>query len=102
MSTSLKTLITKLNASARMATQRAANLCLANGHYEVDLEHLFLALLAGVTCEYEVRLILAREEVAAVQLSDGGGSHLGWDSFIATGEAESDRSDTQYELQPLQ
>ena len=45
MSTSLKTLITKLNASARMATQRAANLCLANGHYEVDLEHLFLALL---------------------------------------------------------
>jgi len=61
-----------------------------------------LALLAGVTCEYEVRLILAREEVAAVQLSDGGGSHLGWDSFIATGEAESDRSDTQYELQPLQ
>lgn len=45
MSTSLKTLITKLNASARMATQRAANLCLAHGHYEVDLEHLFLALL---------------------------------------------------------
>ncbi|MCR6480163.1 type VI secretion system ATPase TssH [Variovorax sp. ZS18.2.2] len=45
MSTSLKTLITKLNGSARMATQRAANLCLANGHYEVDLEHLFLALL---------------------------------------------------------
>ncbi|MDQ0073480.1 type VI secretion system protein VasG [Variovorax boronicumulans] len=45
MSTSLKTLITKLNASARIATQRAANLCLANGHYEVDLEHLFLALL---------------------------------------------------------
>ena len=45
MSTSLKTLITKLNGSARIATQRAANLCLANGHYEVDLEHLFLALL---------------------------------------------------------
>ncbi|WPG37505.1 type VI secretion system baseplate subunit TssG [Variovorax sp. EBFNA2] len=61
-----------------------------------------LALLAGVTCEYEVRLILAREEVAAVQLSDSGGSHLGWDSFITTCEAESDRSDTQYELQPLQ
>ncbi|WP_218508427.1 type VI secretion system ATPase TssH [Variovorax sp. dw_308] len=45
MSTSLKTLITKLNPSARAATERAANLCLSRGHYEVDLEHLFLALL---------------------------------------------------------
>ncbi|AMM25716.1 type VI secretion system ATPase TssH [Variovorax sp. PAMC 28711] len=45
MSTSLKTLITKLNPTARSATERAANLCLSRGHYEVDLEHLFLALL---------------------------------------------------------
>ncbi|WP_370682134.1 type VI secretion system ATPase TssH [Comamonas sp. GB3 AK4-5] len=45
MTTSLKTLITKLNSASRMATQRAANICMAHGHYEVDLEHLFLALL---------------------------------------------------------
>lgn len=45
MTTSLKTLITKLNSPSRMATQRAANICMAHGHYEVDLEHLFLALL---------------------------------------------------------
>jgi type VI secretion system protein VasG len=45
MSTSLKTLIGKLNPTSRMATERAANLCLSHGHYEVDLEHLFLALL---------------------------------------------------------
>ncbi len=45
MSTSLKTLIGKLNTTSRMATERAANLCLSHGHYEVDLEHLFLALL---------------------------------------------------------
>jgi len=44
MSSSLKTLITKLNAICRSATERAANLCIARGHYEIDLEHLFLAL----------------------------------------------------------
>ena len=43
MSTSLKTLISKLNAPCRAAAERAANLCIARGNYEVDLEHLFLA-----------------------------------------------------------
>ncbi|KQP12614.1 hypothetical protein ASF43_20440 [Pseudorhodoferax sp. Leaf267] len=41
----LKTLIGKLNDTTRRAAERAASLCMANGHYEVDLEHLFLALL---------------------------------------------------------
>lgn len=45
MSINLKTLISKLNDTARSATERAANLCIAQGHYEVDLEHVFLALL---------------------------------------------------------
>ena len=45
MSINLKTLIGKLNDSCRQAAERAANLCLSRGHYEVDLEHLFLALL---------------------------------------------------------
>jgi type VI secretion system protein VasG len=44
MSSSLKTLITKLNATCRSATERAANLCITHGHYEIDLEHLLLAL----------------------------------------------------------
>jgi len=43
MSTSLKTLISKLNDPCRAAAERAANLCLSRGNYEVDLEHLFLA-----------------------------------------------------------
>jgi len=43
MSTSLKTLISKLNDPCRTAAERAANLCIARGNYEVDLEHLFLA-----------------------------------------------------------
>ncbi|MGQ4660617.1 type VI secretion system ATPase TssH [Lysobacter sp. F6437] len=45
MSINLKTLIGKLNDPCRQAAERAANLCLARGNYEVDLEHLFLALL---------------------------------------------------------
>lgn len=45
MSNNLKTLITKLNATCRRAAERAASLTLSRGNYEVDLEHLFLALL---------------------------------------------------------
>lgn len=45
MSTNLKTLISKLNSTCRQASERAINICMAQGHYEVDLEHVFLALL---------------------------------------------------------
>ncbi len=45
MSNSLKTLISKLNDTCRRAAERAAGLCMARGNYEVDLEHLLLALL---------------------------------------------------------
>jgi type VI secretion system protein VasG len=45
MSQNLKTLITKLNDLSRRAAERAASLCMARGHYEVDLEHFMLALL---------------------------------------------------------
>ncbi|MFG6447107.1 type VI secretion system ATPase TssH [Roseateles sp. BYS180W] len=45
MATHLKTLISKLNASCRQAAERAASLCMSYGHYEVEPEHLLLALL---------------------------------------------------------
>jgi type VI secretion system protein VasG len=45
MSTPLKTLIAKLDTLCLNAATRAASLCLARGHYEVDLEHLLLALI---------------------------------------------------------
>lgn len=45
MASNLAALIGKLTPTARMAAERAANLCMTRGHYEVDLEHLFLALL---------------------------------------------------------
>lgn len=44
-STNLKTLISKLNKNCRLAAERAANLCMAHGHFEVEIEHLFLGLL---------------------------------------------------------
>ncbi|PJJ96063.1 type VI secretion system ATPase TssH [Lysobacteraceae bacterium NML03-0222] len=45
MTASLKTLIGKLNDTCRLAAERAAGICMSRGNYEVDLEHLFLALL---------------------------------------------------------
>jgi type VI secretion system protein VasG len=45
MDINLKTLIGKLNDTTRAAATRAAGICVGFGQYEVDLEHLFLALL---------------------------------------------------------
>ncbi|GAB3457817.1 type VI secretion system ATPase TssH [Massilia terrae] len=45
MDINLKTLIGKLNDTTRAAATRAANICVGLGQYEVDVEHLFLALL---------------------------------------------------------
>ncbi len=44
MTSNLKVLVGKLNDTCRGAAERAASLCMARGNYEVDLEHLFLAL----------------------------------------------------------
>jgi type VI secretion system protein VasG len=41
----LKSLIGKLNSTCRKALESAAGLCLAQTHYEVDLEHFFIKLL---------------------------------------------------------
>jgi type VI secretion system protein VasG len=46
MSHSLELLIAKLNATTRRAAEQAVVLCKQRGHHEVDLEHIFLALLA--------------------------------------------------------
>jgi type VI secretion system protein VasG len=45
MDINLKTLIAKLNDVTRTAATRAAGICVGLGQYEVDIEHLFLALL---------------------------------------------------------
>ena len=45
MDINLKTLIGKLNDTTRAAATRAASICVGLGHYEVEVEHLFLGLI---------------------------------------------------------
>ena len=52
MDINLKTLIGKLNDSSRTAATRAAGICVGQGHYEVDIEHLFLALIEQPNCDF--------------------------------------------------
>ncbi|MGH8780405.1 type VI secretion system baseplate subunit TssG [Paraburkholderia sp.] len=61
----------------------------------VALERM-LTLLAGVTLEYEVSLVLRRAEVGPSHL--GAGARLGWDAFLCTQDADRDRADARYEL----
>lgn len=61
----------------------------------IALERM-LMLLAGITIEYEVSLVLARDEVGMSRL--GKGARLGYDAFLCTRSAERDRDDARYEL----
>ncbi|MGF6274639.1 type VI secretion system protein VasG [Massilia sp. UYP11] len=45
MDINLKTLISKLNDTTRLAATRAASICMGLGQYEVEVEHLFLGLI---------------------------------------------------------
>lgn len=49
----LKSLIGKLNKVCRSALEAAAGLCLAQTHYEVDLEHLLIKLLEATQTDLE-------------------------------------------------
>lgn len=66
MSNNLKTLISKLNPTCRRATERAANLCMSRGHYEVDLEHLLLSLLESAPNDFT--LLLKRYDISVSAL----------------------------------
>jgi type VI secretion system protein VasG len=66
MSNNLKTLIAKLNDTARTAASRAANICVGLGQYEVDIEHLFLALLEQERSDFVT--IARRSEISLTAL----------------------------------
>ncbi len=66
MTLNLKTLIAKLNDTSRVAATRAASICVGLGQYEVDLEHLFLALLEQERSDFVV--IARRCGIATSQL----------------------------------
>jgi type VI secretion system protein VasG len=65
MSINLKTLIGKLNETSRTAATRAASLCVSLGQYEVDIEHLFLALLEQPKSDF---VIIARQSGISVSM----------------------------------
>ncbi|MFM0504190.1 type VI secretion system ATPase TssH [Paraburkholderia caffeinilytica] len=67
MSTSLNTLIAKLNPTCRQAALLAANNCLARGHYEVDLEHVLLALLDEPASDVALVLRVSRVDAHALR-----------------------------------
>lgn len=66
MSNNLKSLISKLNDNCRCAAERAASICMAKGHYEVDVEHLILALLEQPRCD--LSLLCLRYDVSTTAL----------------------------------
>lgn len=53
MTTNLKSLIGKLNATCRSALESAAGLCLSQTHYEVDVEHFLIKLLEISGTDFE-------------------------------------------------
>jgi type VI secretion system protein VasG len=67
MSTNLKTLIGKLNDTTRLAAERAASLTMARGNYEVDIEHLFLALLEQPQSDFALLCRRFEVPVSALQ-----------------------------------
>lgn len=67
MSNNLKTLISKLNDNCRRAAERAASICMAKSHFEVDLEHLFLALLEQPRSDFY--LLCQRSDVSTTALA---------------------------------
>lgn len=75
MSNNLKTLISKLNNTTRRAAERAASLCMARGNYEVDLEHLFLALLESPQSDFA--LLCKKSGIATTELQRDLESEIG-------------------------
>lgn len=66
MTANLKILIGKLNATCKTAAEKAVNHCVSRGQYEVDLEHLFLALLENA--ESDVALLARHYEISPTAL----------------------------------
>jgi type VI secretion system protein ImpH len=58
-----------------------------------------LKMIAGVTLEFEIKLILHADDVGSSDLSDHRtGGRLGWDTFLATKKQSHDRSDVRYTM----
>lgn len=56
----------------------------------------WFTLTAGSSFEYEVRLVLHRQDVQGIGLQLSSGGRLGWDAFVATRQAMEHRADASY------
>jgi type VI secretion system protein VasG len=66
MATNIKNLISKLNPSCLKAAERAASICMSKGNFEVDVEHMFVALLEQTKGDFV--LLCNRSEVSTTAL----------------------------------
>jgi type VI secretion system protein ImpH len=76
---------------------------LPGGPGERALRH-WLGLLIGPSLEFEVRLRLRQSDVCPVTLGGGAdreAGRLGWDTFLLTAPAQSDREDVRYDIQAV-
>jgi type VI secretion system protein ImpH len=71
---------------------------LPKGEYAAVLEKLF-TLSTSYQFEYEIRPILRAEDVRPAQA--GGGTRLGYDSFLVSRPVRADRTDAVFELHPI-
>ena len=61
-----------------------------------------LTMFTGLCLEYEVRLVLRAADVTGICLTPArSNGRLGWDSFLITGGAATDRSDVRYDIHAL-
>jgi type VI secretion system protein ImpH len=61
-----------------------------------------LAMFSNHCLEYEIRLVLRKEDVRPTALNETRqGGRLGWDGFLVTEAAKEDRQDVQYEVHAL-
>jgi type VI secretion system protein ImpH len=72
---------------------------LPGGSAHVALERL-LHILTGPTLEYQIQLVLAREEVQSLSLDSDRilAGRLGWDGWLLTQPAAADSRDAAYEI----
>ncbi len=60
-----------------------------------------VTILCGATLEFEVKLILRKQDVTGCTLGAQGSGRVGWDTFLSSRPALEDRSDARYTLAPL-
>lgn len=60
-----------------------------------------LTMFTSMSLEYQVELVLRKEDVQGMSLGTGGAAKLGWSSFLMTEQAHEDREDVRYSIHAL-